>query len=135
VPALVTGDRALNISIFVIKPYKWEGLWVFDDAYVGPGQGAVRRRRGKMIDAATAHIPNAEKGFLAVFSASYFPNAQIVVECAREDGGSNVYHWKEKYMEGWLCPALLRCFMRTESFALGWLGERKKCIKLALAGQ
>ena len=22
-------------SIFVIKPYKWEGMWVFDDAAVG----------------------------------------------------------------------------------------------------
>jgi hypothetical protein len=22
-------------SIFAIKPYKWEGLWVFDDANVG----------------------------------------------------------------------------------------------------
>lgn len=32
-----------------------------------------------MIDVATAQIPNAEQGFLAVFSANYFPNAQIVL--------------------------------------------------------
>jgi hypothetical protein len=25
----------MNNSIFVIKPYKWEGLWVFDDPSVG----------------------------------------------------------------------------------------------------
>src|SRR5262245_61441632 len=30
-----------------------------------------------------------EKGFVAVFSANYFPNAQIVLEWAREDGGGN----------------------------------------------
>jgi hypothetical protein len=24
----------MNNSIIVIKPYKWEGLWVFDDANV-----------------------------------------------------------------------------------------------------
>ena len=29
------GGRTMNNSIFVIKPYKWEGLWVFDDANVG----------------------------------------------------------------------------------------------------
>jgi len=51
-----------------------------------------------------------EKGFVAVFSANYFPNAQIVLEWAREDGGSNVYRWKDKEMEGWLCPALLHYF-------------------------
>ncbi len=28
-----------------------------------------------MIDVATAHLPNAAQGFLAVFSASYFPDA------------------------------------------------------------
>jgi hypothetical protein len=29
------GGFAMKNSIFVIKPYKWEGLWVFDDANVG----------------------------------------------------------------------------------------------------
>jgi len=27
-------ENAMN-SIFVIKPYKWESMWVFDDANVG----------------------------------------------------------------------------------------------------
>jgi hypothetical protein len=26
------------------------------------------------------------------------------------DGGGNVYCWREKKLEGWLCPALLRYF-------------------------
>jgi hypothetical protein len=43
-----------------------------------------------MIDVATAHIPNADKCFLAVFSASYFPDAQIILEWVRADGGGNV---------------------------------------------
>jgi putative methionine-R-sulfoxide reductase with GAF domain len=25
----------MNNSIFVIKPYKWEGMWVFDDPKLG----------------------------------------------------------------------------------------------------
>ena len=63
-----------------------------------------------MLDVATAHLLNADRGFLAVFSASYFPDAQIVVEWVKADGGGNVYRWKEKEMEGWFCPALLRYF-------------------------
>ena len=101
----------MNNSIFVIKPYKWEGMWVFDDANVGLVKEPFVGGADTMIDVATAHIPNAEKGFVAVFSANYFPNAQIVLEWAREDGGSNVYRWTEKEMEGWLCPALLRYFV------------------------
>ena len=97
-------------SIFVIKPYKWEGLWVFDDANVGLVKEPFVGGADTMIDVATAHISNADKGFLAVFSASYFPDAQIVLEWVREDGSGNVYRWKEKGMEGWLCPALLRYF-------------------------
>jgi hypothetical protein len=100
----------MNNSIFVIKPYKWEGLWVFDDAHVGLVKEPFVGGADTIIDIATAHIPNAEKGFVAEFSANYFPNAQIVLEWAREDGGGNVYRWKDKEMEGWLCPALLRYF-------------------------
>lgn len=62
-----------------------------------------------MIDRATAHLPNADQSFLAVFSAGYFPDAQIVLKWVREKGG-NVYRWKEKEMEDWLCPTLLKYF-------------------------
>jgi hypothetical protein len=97
-------------SIFVIKPYKWESMWVFDDPTVDLVREPFVGGADTMIDVATSHIPNAAKGFIAVFSASYFPDAQIVLEWAREDGGGNVYRWSEKGMEGWLCPALLKYF-------------------------
>jgi hypothetical protein len=97
-------------SIFVIKPYKWEGMWVFDDANMGLVKEPFVGGADTIIDVATAHIPYADKGFLAVFSASYFPDAQIVLEWARTDRGGNVYRWKVKGMEGWLCPVLLRYF-------------------------
>jgi hypothetical protein len=97
-------------SIFLIKPYRWEGMWVFDDPAVGLVREPFVGGADTMIDVATARLPNANRGFIAVFSASYFPDAQIVLEWAREDGGGNVYRWPEKGMEGWLCPALLRYF-------------------------
>ena len=67
-------------SIFVIKPYKWEGHWVFDDPAVGLVRDLFVGGADLMIDYATRHIPNADRGSLAVFSASYFPDAQIVLE-------------------------------------------------------
>ncbi len=100
-------------SIFVIKPYKWEGMWVFDDANVGLVRELFVGGADTMIDVATAHIPNASKGFVAVFSAGYFPDAKIVLEWVREEGGGNVYRWAEKDMEGWLCPALFKYFEKT----------------------
>jgi hypothetical protein len=100
----------MNNSIFVIKPYKWEGLWVFDDANVGLVKEPFVAGADRIIDVATADIPNAAKGFVALFSANYFPDARIVLEWVREDGGGNVYRWTEKEMEGWFCPALLRYF-------------------------
>jgi hypothetical protein len=104
------GELAMNNSIFVIKPYKWEGLWVFDDANVGLVKEPFVGGADTMIDVVTANLPNADKGFLAIFSANYFPDAQVVLDWVRADGGGNVYRWKEKDMEGWLCPALLRYF-------------------------
>src|SRR6266550_4638693 len=100
----------MNNSIYVIKPYKWEGMWVFDDPNVGLVKEPFVAGADTMIDRATAQIPNAARGFLAVFSAGYFPDAQIVLEWVREEGGGNVYRWPEKGMEGLLRPALLRYF-------------------------
>lgn len=100
----------MSNSIFVIKPYKWEGLWVFDDPRVGLDKEPFIAGADTMIDVATAGIPNAEQGFLALFSATEFPGHQIALEWVKEYALGNVYRWEEKGMEGWLCPALLRYF-------------------------
>lgn len=97
-------------SIFVIKPYRWEGLWVFDDPTVGLVREPFVGGADDMIDVATAQMPNAAAGFVALFSAGPFPGAQIELHWLREEGGGNVYRWDAKGMEGWLCPALLKYF-------------------------
>jgi hypothetical protein len=112
-------------SIFVIKPYKWEGMWVFDDPAVGLVREPFVGGADTMIDVATSHIPNADGGFIAVFSASHFPGSQIALEWVREEGGGNVYRWGEKGMEGWLCPALLKYFEQAPA---------KLCIQVKAAG-
>jgi hypothetical protein len=65
-----------------------------------------------MIDRVTADIPEAERGFVLLFSASEFPGHQFVLEWRREEGGGSVYYSPQLDMEGWLCPALLRYFER-----------------------
>jgi len=67
-----------------------------------------------MIDTAVRlkGIPNADDGFLMVFSAGPFPDADFDLEWLREEGGGNVYKARFEVgsdvqeMEGWLCPAL-----------------------------
>jgi len=50
-------------SIFVIKPYKWEGMWVFDDPTVELVREPFVAGADKIIDLATSDIPIADHGF------------------------------------------------------------------------
>ena len=67
-----------------------------------------------MIDTAVhlKGIPNADDGFLMVFSAGPFPDADFDLEWLRQEDGGNVYKARFEVggevqeMEGWLCPAL-----------------------------
>jgi len=97
-------------ALLVIAPYKYQGTWVFDDAAVGLFREPFIAGVDTMIDKATANIPNAEKGFRAIFSASPFPGADFKLEWRREESGGNWYYSDQFKMEGWLCPALLKYF-------------------------
>ena len=101
-------------SIFAIRPYKWNGMWVFDDERVGLDKEPFVAGADTMIDSALAlkQIEDADQGFVMVFSANPFPDADFEVEWVREDNGGNVYRTRleidgePREMEGWLCPAL-----------------------------
>ena len=97
-------------SIFVIKPYKWNGKWVFDDERVGLDKEPFVAGADTMIDTAVKlkGIPNADNGFLMIFSAGPFPDADFDLEWVREECGGNVYkgRFESQEIEGWLCPAL-----------------------------
>jgi hypothetical protein len=98
-------------SINLIAPYKHLGFWVFDDERVGLAQEPFVDGADTMIDRVVENIPNAEKGFILVFSASPFPGHRYRLDWLRadEDGG-NWYREEELGMEGWLCPALFKYF-------------------------
>jgi len=97
-------------TINVIAPYRYLDMWVFDDPRVGLTAEPFVGGADTMIDRVTAEIPNAEDGFVMVFSATPFPGHQFRLECRREERGGNVYFAPELDAEGWLCPALLRYF-------------------------
>jgi hypothetical protein len=60
-------------AISVIAPYKYEGMWVFDDDRVGLVKEPFVSGIDTMIDRMVADIPHAANGFLLLFSATPFP--------------------------------------------------------------
>src|SRR5437879_10305071 len=100
---------AMN-ALLVIAPYKYQGTWVFDDARVGLFREPFIAGIDTMIDKAVAEIPNAKKGFRAIFSAAPFPGANLKLDWRREESGGNWYYSDQFKMEGWLCHALLKYF-------------------------
>ena len=100
--------NALN----VIYPYKYEGMWVFDDAKVGLDKEPFVEGADTMIDHVLAmkSLQNPEAGFRLVFSAGEFPRYDVKFDWVREGEGGNWYKSEEFQMEGWLCPALFKYF-------------------------
>jgi len=85
-------------------------MWVFDDARVGLDKEPFVSGADDMIDVLVADIPNADKGFRLLFSATPFPGHTVKLEWRREEYGGNWYFSPAFEMEGWLCPALFKYF-------------------------
>src|SRR5215212_9168263 len=100
----------MSNALFVIQPYRWNGLWVFDDPRVGLEREPFVSGIPEIIDRAVREIPDAEEGFLLIFSASPFPGATVELDRVREELGGHWYRWDAHGMEGWLCPALFHYF-------------------------
>jgi hypothetical protein len=64
----------------------------------------------EMITRIVASVPNAEKGFKLLFSATPFPGYTVKLEWRREEYGGNWYFCPQFGLEGWLCPALFKYF-------------------------
>ncbi|VAW80660.1 hypothetical protein MNBD_GAMMA12-838 [hydrothermal vent metagenome] len=97
-------------SIMVIHPYKYQGMWVFDDNKVGLLQEPFISGADDIIDKMVVDISNASNGFSLLFSAIMFPGYQCKFEWQRHESGGNWYIIKILDMEGWLCPALFKYF-------------------------
>jgi hypothetical protein len=101
--------HAMN-AINVIAPYKHHGMWVFDDPRVGLRQEPFVSGADTMIDKAVEAVPDAQHGFVMLFSAAPFPGHQLKLEWRRAESGGDWYYSSQLAQEGWLCPALLKYF-------------------------
>ena len=109
-------------AITVIKPYWWEGTWVFDDPAVGLEREPFVSGVPAIIRRLVAHIPIARDGFRLLFSASPFPGYQQRAELDREEWGGAWYRSEDPPAEGWLCPALF-CYFEAAPERLVVLAE------------
>ena len=62
-------------SLGVIAPYKYEGMWVFDDPAVGLVREPFVAGADLIIDRLVESIPDAAKGFRLIFSGAPFPGS------------------------------------------------------------
>ena len=97
-------------SLFVIAPYRYQGMWVFDDPAVDLVREPFVSGIDTLIDRLTADIPDAENGFRLIFSPAPFPGYTAKLEWRREEYGGNWYYSPNYNLEGWLCPALFKYF-------------------------
>ena len=108
-----TVKESMTNSIMTIYPYKYQGVWVFDDDIVGLIREPFVSGADDIIDKMTLDYPNAEQGFCLIFSQIPFPGHQLELTWSREEAGGNWYYSKMLDMEGWLCPALFKYFDST----------------------
>jgi uncharacterized protein DUF6717 len=99
-------------ALFVIHPYREDGIWMFDDERVGLAGEPFVAGIPEIIERVVSEqgIRGAESGFTLICSATPFPGATLELERQREEGGGTWYRWTATEMEGWLCPALFRYF-------------------------
>jgi hypothetical protein len=102
-------------SLFAIVPYKFKGLWVFDDPDVGLVKEPFISGADRILDVLTQNMPDAYKGFRLLFSSRPFPDYTARFIWSRSEYGGNWYFWPEKEMVGWLCPALFKYFKQVPS--------------------
>jgi hypothetical protein len=97
-------------NLIVIHPYKFKGVWVFDDEGVNLIREPFLVGADVIIEEMVKNIPDASHGFTLVFSAEPFPSHNATLEWRRSEMKGNWYYSVELDKEGWLCPALFKYF-------------------------
>lgn len=95
-------------SIRAIAPYRWNGLWVFDDKETG----LKREPFVAGADLVCEALAQGHDRFTLLFSCGEFPGSQIHLELIGQDrhGTGHNYQVVGTDQEAWLCPALLLYF-------------------------
>lgn len=99
-------------SINVIRPYRWEGLWVFDDPAKGLDKEPFIEGMPEIIEYGCSRkgIEKPERGFTVYFSAQRMPGVDYVLKLVGPEESGHIYELEGTEMQGWLCPALMKYF-------------------------
>lgn len=97
-------------QINAIWPVKKNGQWVFTDSRVGLVDEPFVAGADVLIDVMVMHIPDAKDGFVLLFSAKPFPDADHMFERGDEEMGGFWYRHQQSTLAGWLCPAIFEYF-------------------------
>ena len=92
-------------SIRVISPYKWNGMWVFDDKEVGLKREPFVFGADDLCEA----MSQGAQQFTLLFSEIDFPGHQLHLKLKRIEKVGQTYDTDDG-REAWLCPALLLYF-------------------------
>lgn len=97
-------------AIMTIHPYKYNGLWVFDDDSVGLDKEPFVSGADDIIDVMVVNLPDPESGFNLIFSGIPFPGHQYEFKRLSPEADGWWYLHEATDMHGWLCPALFKYF-------------------------
>src|SRR5437764_14771475 len=99
-------------SIMVLKPYKWEGMWVFDDENTGlvrePFVAGVPEILESLLEQQGLPLEEARKGFRLIFSAIPFPGHQFTAKRVDEEIGGTWHEESVGKARGSTCHARCR---------------------------
>jgi len=98
-------------QINVISPYRWNGMWVFDDE----SKDLDKEPFVAGADTLLSYLTGGEaETCIIIFSKDEFPDYDLVVNKVKEGvGGGTDYFFEsdDGYTHDlWLCPALLKYF-------------------------
>lgn len=103
-------DLVSDNAIQVLKPYRYNHTWVFDDERVNLKREPFVEGIPEIIDSLVYNIPNAELGFLLYFSDKPMPSTQLTLTWIKAEHDGNWYMAEDYNMKGWLCPALFKYY-------------------------
>ncbi|HYQ91769.1 MAG TPA: hypothetical protein VES89_06765, partial [Candidatus Competibacteraceae bacterium] len=110
---------AMMDSVFVIIPYRANGIWRFDD----PDRAIVKEPFvagvPAMLEQLTAPLPHAAQGFRWFFSAQPFAGYIHTLTRQRTESQGTWYDSEQFHTEGWLCPVLWGCKPKPQKIPLG----------------
>ena len=98
-------------ALHVIVPYKFKGMWVFDDDRFGLSREPFVMGADRFVAyLGQAYAKKPEKGFKLIFSAKPIPECHAVATRIGKWSKTGGAYYHAEGSTFWLCPALFHYF-------------------------